>query len=302
MVKRVLTYKLGPVFFLCALLVGIMAGGPMAQAQVPVNVTISGEVGDEDEGIQGATVGVYDVANDPKDTDITNGQGQFELNFVVNIPDAEDAVWLYPGVRQDDGVYVRTYGPFAAISKSDDPVNITDVELALFEKELIDSILNEVDEVAEDVDPNLGLVAGVVEIEIDDPQPGEDDLRALEGATISWTDLDGQNQNVDASIIYFENDGGEPGAPDSSLTATSGSGAFLLYNIVLDGDNERDLKLTATKSGYTIPSVRVRAFPYTGEEYNAITFADFMGSEGGAAPAGDGGGGGGGCFISAAGH
>jgi len=302
MVKRVLTYKLGPVFFLCALLVGIMAGGPMAQAQVPVNVTISGEVGDEDEGIQGATVGVYDVANDPKDTDITNGQGQFELNFVVNIPDAEDAVWLYPGVRQDDGVYVRTYGPFAAISKSDDPVNITDVELALFEKELIDSILNEVDEVAEDVDPNLGLVAGVVEIEIDDPQGG-DDLRALDGATVTWTDLNGDP--VNAELIYFGEDpeeAGEPGALDSSLTATSGSGAFLLYNIVLDGDNERDLKLTATKSGYTIPSVRVRAFPYTGEEYNAITFADFMGSEGEAAPAGDGGGGGGGCFISTAGH
>ena len=299
MVSRVLKYKLGPVFFLCALLVGITAGGPMAQAE-QVGVTISGDVTEDDIGIVGATVGVYDVDNLAKAEVLTGQNGEFLLEFDVEIGETEDAVWLYPGVQKDDPAdYVITYGPFAAISKSDDPVNITDVELSLFTKALVAGIIAEVNTEAgaEDVDPNLGLVAGVVEIEIDDPQGG-DDIVSLAGATITWTDLDGGT--VNAELIYFGEDpeeAGEPGAPDSSLTATSGCGAFLIYNIVLDGDDEQDLIVTATKSGYTIPPVRVRAFPYSD---NKITFASFTGAEGEAAPAGDGGGGGGGCFISTA--
>jgi hypothetical protein len=244
---------------------------------VPVTVTVSGEI---DGGIPDAQIGVFDSTNAliPGATTTSGSQGAFSLSFGVSIGDLEDEIYLYPAAQKTD--YLDTYAPFWRIGKDEAPAKtISDVELNLLSTDdvaAVASFLNGNAQAA-DVDASKGMVAGIIEIRIDNPLPGQDDLFALEGATVTWEHVNGQA--VSADLIYFGYDAGsdDPGNPDPSLNTTSQSGVFLLYNIDFGGGAYTDLIVKAEKEGYLIPDLRVRAFPY---QQSKITFAPFQGTLG----------------------
>jgi hypothetical protein len=231
--KRNLRKKLCAAVFLCAIVLSM----PAAVCAEVVTVNVSGEM---DGGIPNAQISVFDSTNSliPGATATSGIQGAFNLSFDVSIGDLEDEIYIYPAAKKTD--YLDTYAPFWRIGKEEAPAKtISDVELNLLSTDDVAGVVTFLNGngQAADVDPNKGMVAGVIEIRIDNPLPGQNDLFALEGATVTWTDVNGQPVSPSPNLIYFGYDAGsdDPGNPDPSLDTTSQSGVFLLYNIDFGG-------------------------------------------------------------------
>jgi hypothetical protein len=274
-VFKMLKKKLSSRSSLCLIFAVVLLIPSTVCADVSVNVTVSGEM---DGGIPNAQISVFDSDNDLLATTTSGSQGAFGLNFSVSIGDLEDEIYIYPAAQKTD--CLDTYAPFWRIGKEEEPAKtISDVELNLLFTDDVAAVVTYLNDnpLAVNVDPGKGMVAGIIEIKIDNPLPGQDDLFALEGATVTWTDVN--DQPVSANLIYFAYVAGsdEPGNPDPSLDTTSQSGVFLLYNIDLGGGPYADLIVKAEKEGYIIPDLRVRAFPY---QQSKITFAPLKGTLG----------------------
>jgi len=264
----------------CVGILGFAAVAAAKMAIVMVNVTVAGEV---DEEISGLTITTYDSDNQPISggTTTTGALGVFTLNFDVTFGDTDETLYIYP-VTGNTG-YIDTISPFWQINRSDAPAKtISDAELGIVESDTATALVAFLNSnpAATNVDPTKGMLAGAVEIRRDKPEPGQSDLYNLEGATISWTDT--QGQPVSADLIYLGGDPEDPeetGLPDPSLTATSAAGSYLIYNIpmtTVGQYQQQDIIVSATKSGYTIPDERIRVFPYN---QDVVSIAPFEGSQ-----------------------
>jgi hypothetical protein len=266
MICRVFGHKLWHFVVLCALAFGIASIPTSVPALISVDVTISGRVRDGTLGVPEARVTLFDFEKSEIAKSTTDLRGEYTLRFQIPASNASQGVYIYALIRGPLGSdsHVDTYSRFQLIGRRESrtKVEMKNVEFEIIKKERALGVVDRINKAGQRVNLTKGILAGVVESVHPNSDSLPNGLIPLKGATVKWTDLEGEP--VPADLIYFSanpDDPKEPGQPDPTLTATSECGTFLLYNIEKTRGGFTDLIISSDIEGVVIPDWRARVFP-----------------------------------------
>jgi hypothetical protein len=276
--------KLCAVLFLCAFACGISAAPVLAITVSGVVMTIS-KSGD-DEIVDEATVQLFNRNGDEIAQTISD---EVDGSFSITV-EGDELVDVYFLTKKAN--FVDTYTQFFSFSEDEDEFEVPLLP-AKETQDVIDSV-----QAIRPVIESMGIIAGGVEV------LGDDDLTSVAGVKVKATDYDGTP--ILCNVLYLNLDEQEEPFWDPTLTETSATGVFALYNIQIpDTGDYRGvfLVLEGADPKYFFNTTDTIVFPYKAgvESPEKMSIANVIGWEPGAGPdipIDDGGGGGGGCFVS----
>jgi hypothetical protein len=276
--------KLCAVVFLCAFACGISAAPVLAITVSGVVMTIS-KSGD-DEIVDEATVQLFNRNGDEIAQTISD---EVDGSFSITV-EGDELVDVYFLTKKAN--FVDTYTQFFSFSEDEDEFEVPLLP-AKETQDVIDSV-----QAIRPVIESMGIIAGGVEV------LGDDDLTSVAGVKVKATDYDGTP--ILCNALYLNLDEQEEPFWDPTLTETSATGVFALYNIQIpDTGDYRGvfLVLEGADPKYFFNTTDTIVFPYKAgvESPEKMSIANVIGWEPGAGPdipIDDGGGGGGGCFVS----
>jgi hypothetical protein len=283
--KRNLTKKLCIAVFFCAFVCGNSA------APVLAAITVSGKVmtiskSGEDETVDEAVVKLFKRGQaEPLDQVTSDANGLFSIT--VGGDELVDVYFLTTKAS-----FVDTYTQFFSFSEDED-----EFEVPLLPAKETQDVINSVAETAHPVFEGMGIIAGAVELLVDD------DFSSVAGVQVKLTEYDGNPRPC--NVLYLDLDDEDEPFWNPELTETSETGVFALYNIDIPPPGYRGVLLVLENADpkYFFNRTDTIVFPYKAgvESPEKISIANVIGWEPGAGedtPIDDGGGGGGGCFVS----
>jgi len=276
--------KLCAVVFLCAFACGISAAPVLAITVSGVVMTIS-KSGD-DEIVDEATVQLFNRNGEQIAQTISD---EVDGSFSITV-EGDELVDVYFLTTKAN--FVDTYTQFFSFSEDEDEFEVPLLP-AKETQDVIDSV-----QAIRPVIESMGIIAGGVEV------LGDDDLTSVAGVKVKATDYDGTP--ILCNVLYLNLDAEDEPFWDPTLTETSATGVFALYNIQIpDTGDYRGvfLVLEGADPKYFFNTTDTIVFPYKAgvESPEKMSIANVLGWEPGAGPdipIDDGGGGGGGCFVS----
>lgn len=274
--KRNLRKKLCAVVFLCAFSCGISAAPALAITVSGVVMTVSST--GEEGTVPGAAITLFNKQGNPiaETTSDDNGAFLIEKEEDDELPD------VYFLTTKDTYVDTYTQGYHFVVDEDE-------LELPLLPLDETEKVIDSVDVPVEE---DKGIIAGVVEILYDG------DYTPLAGVSVKATD--GLGHEIFCNELYLNEDQDW----DPTLTKTSETGVFALYNIAMPEAPPQNFVLTLEGADpkYFFVVTGGKVFPYDYSPDKSMTVAYIIGWEPGAGedtPIDDGGGGGG-CFIDTA--
>ena len=276
--------KLCAVLFLCAFACGISAVPALA-------ITVSGKVmtiskSGEDEIVDDAVVQLFNRDQaEPLGQDISEADGSFS----ITVEGEDELVDVYFLTTKAN--FVDTYTQFFSFSEDED-----EFEAPLLPAEETQDVIDSVQAIRP-VTESMGIIAGGVELLVDD------DFSSVADVSVRLTQYNGDP--IECDKLYLNLDAEEKPFWDPTLTKTSETGVFALYNILIPdppGYGGVLLFLDGADPKYFFNRTDTIVFPYktSPESAEKISIANVIGWEPGAGediPIDDGGGGGG-CFVS----
>jgi hypothetical protein len=283
--KRKLMKKLCAVVFLCAFACGISAAPVLAITVSGVVMTISKS--GEDEIVDEAVVQLFN-RNGQQIAQTTSDE--VDGSFSITVAGEDELVDVY--FLTTKASFVDTYTQFFSFSEDED-----EFEVPLLPAKETQDVINSVAETAHPVFEGMGIIAGAVELLVDD------DFSSVAGVQVKLTEYDGNPRPC--NVLYLDLDDEDEPFWNPDLTETSETGVFALYNIDIPPPGYRGVLLVLENADpkYFFNRTDTIVFPYKAgvESPEKISIANVIGWEPGAGedtPIDDGGGGGGGCFVS----
>ena len=276
--------KLCAAVFFCAFACGISAVPVLAITVSGVVMTVN-KSGDELTE-PGATVKLFIRGQaDPLGQDNSGGDGSFS----ITVDGEDELVDVY--FLTTKGGFVHTYTQFFSFFEDEE-----EFEAPLLPADETEDVIDSVAGTAHPVIEGMGIIAGGVELLVDD------DLSSVAGVRVKVKNYD--ETPILCNVLYLDLDDEDEPFWNPELTETSETGVFALYNIDIPPPGYRGVLLVLEDADpkYFFNRTDAIVFPYRAgiESPEKISIANVIGWEPGAGediPINDGGGGGG-CFVS----